>query len=244
MKTDYSHRMMTGTTIVPVRTRTDIMVGIDSKVAFANKAIKAEPVCKITQVGRVFFASAKFAGNRAVGLVVSEFARQAVEGGGTIAHIIDRFEQTIKQPLYEYMRGFRQYDVTRYDSMFGNDSVLDVVFFGIEDEPIIAYRRFTPVFRSQEARFCMDGKDRIRVLESGVGFIMLGHVEPLIRFVTQRPNYWNELGLKHAIRNLIQLAIDDDPSLVGPPIVIVGINGKGARWVQGSKLCPAIQSYK
>lgn len=58
MKTDYSQRMMTGTAIVPVRTRTDIMVGIDSKVAFANKAIKAEPVCKIIQAGRVFFASA------------------------------------------------------------------------------------------------------------------------------------------------------------------------------------------
>jgi len=99
METGYTQTMMTGTTIVPVRTRSDIMVGIDSKVVFANKAIKAEPVCKITQVGRVFFASAKFAGNQAAGLVVSEFARQAVEGGGTIADIIDRFEQTIGQPL-------------------------------------------------------------------------------------------------------------------------------------------------
>ena len=243
METGYTHTLITGTTIVPVRTRTDIMVGIDSKMVFANKAIKAEPVCKITQVGRVFFCSAKFAGNQTAGLLVSEFARQAGEGGGTIARIIDRFEQTIAQPLYDYMRAFRQYDLTRYDLMFGDDSVLDVVFFGIEDEPIIAYRRFTPVFRSQNATFRMDKNDRIRVLESGVGFIMLGHVEPLISFVTQRPNYWNEVGLTHAIRNLIQLAIDDDPSLVGPPIVIVGVNGKGARWVLGSKLCPAIQNY-
>jgi len=144
----------------------------------------------------------------------------------------------------DYICGFRQYDVTRYESMFGNDSVLDVVFFGIEDEPIIAYRRFTPNFRPQEARFRMDRKARIPVLDTGVGFIMLGHVEPLIRFVLQRPNYWNEVGLKHAIRNLIQMAIDDDPSLVGPPIVIVGLNRKGARWVQGSRHCPAIQNYK
>ena len=114
----------------------------------------------------------------------------------------------------------------------------------MEDEPIIAYRRFTPDFGLQGARFRMDRKNRIRVLDTGVGFIMLGHVEPLIEFVTKRPNYWNEVGLKHAIRNLVQMAIDDDSNLVGPPIVIVGVNKKGARWVRGSRHCPAIQKYK
>lgn len=123
VKCDFRQNVLIGTAIVAVRTPTEIIVGADSKLT-TNDGSATESVCKIYQVGRVFFALAKYAGTRTNGFNVSDVVKEAIREGGRIADIQTRFHCLIKTPLYRTAAEFKNEDPGGTMNVFVMDQFL------------------------------------------------------------------------------------------------------------------------
>lgn len=231
-----------GTAVVAVRTATDIIVGADGKINYAVLAGNAQTTCKIFQVGRVFVVNAGMIVSAKFGYDAQEVATTAIQQGGSILEMIDRYEDLVGQPLLEAAADFHDKNPDLYKRMTGDGETLCTAFFGIEDDvPTLIHTQFEVMFSSGDAA------NKLKVgppRTVGLGhYLAWGHTRPLKEFLDRNPGYFGKAGDVNAIRNLIQLAIDDRPDKVGSPIAIICVNKAGAEWVGPSGCCPPITSY-
>jgi hypothetical protein len=70
--------------------------------------------------------------------------------------------------------------------------------------------------------------------------IYLGAHDAIDRFRGENPDSY-AVGLVKAVRQLVQLEIDDRPDSVGPPIDVLRITKDGPEWIEHKKECPNIQ---
>ncbi|MEK6286007.1 MAG: hypothetical protein AABO57_09730 [Acidobacteriota bacterium] len=222
-----------------LRTANDIIVGADSKVNYAVATGNVETTCKIFQVGRVFVASAGMIESAEFEYDARTIATAAIQQGSRILEMMDRYQDAISQPLLEAAGSLHDQNPALYQSMIGDGEVLDTAFFGIEnDVPALIYSQF-------EITFSPD-RDVMKVVPGILGvdhYLLWGHPRPLKKFLDSHHGYFDEVGDVNAIRNLIQIAIDDKPGKVGKPIVIIRVNTEGAEWVIESPCCPPIEPY-
>lgn len=234
---------MIGTAIVAVRTPTEIIVGADSKLTTSDGSI-TELVCKIYQVGRVFCALAKYAGTRTNGFNVSDVAKEAIKEGGSIADIQTRFHCLIGTPLYRTAQAFKNEDPTGYHECFRDGSILDIVFFGFENQsPRLALSKLTPVFPPDEPRMRVDSSNDLRGKDGNPDYAFLGNVSALGTLIKQEPDYFLNIDTAEAVHRLVQIAINDAPDWSGEPIDILRVTSKGAEWIQRKQECPDIEPY-
>jgi hypothetical protein len=218
------------TTIVAVKTDKEIVVGADSKVSWIKETFR-ETDCKIHQVGNVFFALAGIAGDAGTGFSVARIATQAIKNNQTIQDAVVEFVAMIQDPIYSYVKSMKFQMPDWYNGNYGNGSFMDIVFFGFENgEPEMYYLNCWP-----------DNLDA-KGFKPGFSFIFLGCWKSLSELVETQPDYW-DMGIIKATCNLIQLAINDYPQHVGPPINIVRITADGAEWIQKSSGCPELKAY-
>lgn len=230
-----------GTVIVAVRTPGEIIVGADSKASYAGTEY-TESHCKINQVGNLFFAAAKLVGDNKDRFSVKRIASEAINKGGTISDIVTNFERLVALPLYDLSASIKNNNPDLYEGISSGGSILDILFFGIENNnPTMFYRTFNPLFPPFEPSF--SGMRGQVINDDRPAYICLGHTWPLAPHITEGPEYWKKMGLVSGVRNLIQIAIKDDPSMVGGPITILRIDRKGGKWIEKSPQCPPIKKY-
>jgi hypothetical protein len=226
---------------VAVRTHTDIIVGADSKVHYdvATDNVVGT-TCKIFQVGRVFFAFAGFIWSKHFDYDPRAIATGAIQQGGTIVEMMDRYQDSVSPPLLEAATYYHDKHPDLYQRMTADSGeVLDTAFFGVEnDTPVLVSSGFEMTFSADEDTL----KVEPGILEVG-HYLAWGHTRPLKEFLEKRHGYFDELGDVSAIENLIQLAIADRPDMVGEPIAIIRVNRTGAEWVKPSACCPPIEPY-
>lgn len=241
MELSSAQNPVVGTAIVAVRTPNEVVVAADSKATYAGTT-QTESHCKINQEGNIFFTSAKLVGDDKNKFSAANIARQAIRQGGTLRDILIRFEKMVAVPLYNFSFSIKENNLDLYYQISGGESVLDVVFCGIENNsPLLMYRTFMPAFPPDEPSL-QGERGEIRN-DDKPAFICLGHTRPLGPFLQTHPDYLRRVGLVNAVRNLIQIAIDDDPKFVGPPITILRVDRRRATWIQKSPACPPIKKY-
>lgn len=234
---------MIGTAIVAVRTPTEIIVGADSKLTTTDGSIP-ELVCKIYQVGRVFFALAKYAGTRTNGFNVSDVAKEAIKDGGSIADIQTRFHCLIGTPLYRTAQAFKNEDPTGYYECFRDGSILDIVFFGFENQsPVLALSKLTPIFPPYGKTMTVEFHNDMRGEDGDLGCALLGQISAPGTLMKQQPDYVLNIGPAEAVHRLVRLAINECPEWCGEPIDILRVTSKGAEWIQRKQECPDIEPY-
>lgn len=217
------------TTIVASRTDTEIVVGADSKVTWARDGLR-EVDCKIYQVGKVFFALAGIGGDAGTDFSVAEIVKQVASSRGRLEEIVRTCELMIQSPLYATIEGMKIQHPEFFERHLSQGSYLDIVFFGFENGLAAMYLQSYWADKIESKGF-----------RGRFDFTFLGYWKPLAQFIETRHDYWN-IGITAATRNLIQMAIDDNPDLVGPPISIIRITADGAEWVQKSPQCPELET--
>jgi 20S proteasome alpha/beta subunit len=90
--------LMTGSTVVAVRTPSEIYVGADSRLVAYGDDIKRS-TCKIRQVGNLFFAYTGLIGDSAGRFNVAETVTKARKDSDGISATVQVFEQMIVGPL-------------------------------------------------------------------------------------------------------------------------------------------------
>jgi hypothetical protein len=231
-----------GTAIVVLQTPTNIIVGADTKVV--RDSAGSTCMCKIFQVGNRFFTYAKFGGHPELSVV--DFATKAIELGGPIKKIADRFSIGICAPFYSFLASYRQAEPDHYLKNVADGTALDIAIFGIEDAgTTVAYRLFTPDFSSQ--RMGYSGGNGLIPSGCDLGFLFLGHVAPMQAHFEQNRDLfkvaWDEsgyAGLVAAVESLIKIAIADKPESVGEPITILSVSRDDTRWAMNPGTCPDI----
>ena len=226
------------TSIVAIKTPTQVVLGADSKVKYFTPDGPGPDAreCKIVQEGSVFFGVAFVASNTKTGFDAEDIAARAIRRARTIEEIVTEFQTMVTGPLRRALKALPQY--------YWRDEVKDKAQFQIV---FAAMERGFPVLCGIDIRAAGDSFNLIPQT--------IGLCRPIER--TNGPSGVLSFGLHNAIdaylpthqgsilrdpaagvRTLIQLEVDEDKDHVGPPINILRLNKQGAKWLNNEENCP------
>lgn len=217
-------------TVLYVRyTSNEIIIATDSKRT-AEMGLTV-CVCKVSQIGDTFVASAGLAEYGSFD--PKDFARQAIQSSKTLPEVRDRFEQLIRQPLIDVLKKVRSRNPARYE-VFKHGSVIDVVFVRFIDGPELAASALTP----------RDTKDDAIVLDSHP-ITLSGPVKRAQRIsvgISKRaelyidqPNFWAK-GTVAGVQRVLVMSIEDNNE-AGGPIDLVQLTKGSVRWFPREPKC-------
>jgi hypothetical protein len=237
------------TTVITMRTATDIYIGADSKVASMrlDGSVSYVRQCKIGQVGNIFFAAAGAYGrkpmpsedpNSRLDIRSSLIKSRAL--GGTMHQIIARFSDVYADEILRTLEIVRRSSPKQYEE--ATTSPVYVYFVGFEgDTPVSLGRTFAP--RKSDAAVttiriteydCPPNCAEPHVVGVGYGNIIKDFSPDVLK--TRSPT--------DVIREIVELSIKEDPEQKsGIPVDILHLTKYGASWIQKKKECPEIKPY-
>ena len=227
------------TTILSVRTPTDIYVGADSKITIIRpdgSAFHAADDCKILQAGKVFFAAAGPYG--APGLTVWSSFLESASLGGTVYQIATRFAELYATAMTRNSQSVLMSSPRQYERLIRTP--VNAYFFGFEgDTPVSLHKQFLHQTHGT-------GTDAtVRMVEfdcppscTEPHVLGVGHAD-IFKTLSS-----TSLGTKSPvdfIREQIASGIRNDPTYSGPPIDILRLTKDGAKWIQKKPQCAEIK---
>ena len=233
------------TTVALIRTPREIFVAADSAVQGQHEA----NFCKIEQVGKNFFAVEGVAEINALtngkpdpakSFHVKTRAERAAKRPGTIAEIALSFEHEA-EPVFQKIVAQNKKDAPEgyKRHLSSRPEALQVLFFGIDPDKAPAYALIIfgvkdkahgdPIVTVQR-RFC-PGKDCYEPAD----ITLLGESRKAME-LTKQPGFPG-LDIAGAVRELVQVEIQDRPKLVKPPIDVLELSILGANWVSVKSQC-------
>jgi hypothetical protein len=232
--------IVSATTIIAVRTPTEIYVGVDSKV----KATKPDGTvlyqnrCKLIQLGSRFLTAAGPFEAPGLDMRASFIASQTE--GGTLSQIARRFTNHYALGIDKSLQTLRRTNPAQFEQL--TSQPISVFFFGFDSNiPVAIEKRFVldkvqPANSTNIKIFdnsCPPGCDDFGILFTGHANAVKGL--SLVSLKTQSPI--------ELIRERIALSIKSDPTNSGYPIDIVRLSKGGGKWIQNEKQCPEIKPY-
>lgn len=228
------------TTIVAVRTKSEIWIGADSKVTdtFGNER-ESRP-CKIVAAAGVHFAYAGFARNAKTGFSVPQAAAAALAEEPTSAPTrkAEILGIRLGEKLESEIRGIRETDFVTYREKIEGKTFLRILVAGFEKgKPVLLVRQF---------RFGQKADGGIGVIVSNddcgtgckdkIATRFLGETAAIDGLPEETRDFWKP-GYAAGVRKLIELQIAAREDYVGPPIDIIRLTSKRASWVQRKPEC-------
>jgi hypothetical protein len=236
-----SSSIVSATTIIAVRTPTEIYVGADSKATVINQdgTVFYRELCKIQQFGSIFFAAA--GPTAGPGLDIRASFKESQAAGGTLHQIASRFADIYATAMAKTSQSMRYVSAAQYAKL--TNQVITITFFGFDGEiPVLLQKRFAFAANQPENATNIDvtESDCPPVCEGMVKMLFIGHADA-IAGISQ--SSIQTQTLVEMIRERIALSIKSDPENSGHPIDILHLTRAGAKWIQNEKQCPAIQPY-
>jgi hypothetical protein len=230
------------TTVITMRTATDIYIGADSRVASMrlDGSVSYRQQCKIGQVGNIFFAAAGAYGRKPMPsedpnsrLDITSFLNNARALGGTMHQIVARFSDVYADEILRTLEIVRRSSPKQYAK--ASTSSVYVYFLGFEgDTPVSLRRTFTPmksdaaVTSMRIAEYdCPANCAEPHVIGVGYGNIIKNFSPDVLK--TRSPT--------EIIRAAVELSIKEDPEQKsGMPVDILHLTKHGS-WIQKKKEC-------
>jgi hypothetical protein len=230
------------TTIVAVRTSTDIYVGADSRVIGVRPdgTVYYDLKCKIGQVGKIFFAGAGPYEYGPTGLNIRLLLIEAQRPGSSVNETVERFATLYADALTRTSRTAQKDSPMVYNKYFLNGRVYVYLFAFENGIPLYFGRIFTiqssndSVTVSTEQRDCPPDCPGTEPTLHAVGYADVIKKASPDALLTRPPIPF--------ITEVIEASIREDPDhKSGGPIDILHLSKDGARWVQKKKECAEIQ---
>ncbi len=207
----------------------EIVIGADSKrTAETGETVC---VCKITQIGDTFVASAGLAEYGTFDPM--EYAREAIATSQTLVESRTKFEQLIEQPLIDVLKKLRKKNQDRYEA-FKRGAAVNMIFVKFTDLPELVATALTP----------RDGRDGSIMLDKNP-ITLIGNVKRPKRIsvgvskraevLLDQPSFWSG-GTVAAVQRVLQISIEDNNE-AGNPIDVVQITKGSARWYPREPEC-------
>jgi hypothetical protein len=220
-----------GTSIIAVRTSTEIVLGADSKLISTDGTI-TRAACKIGVSKDVSWGEAGILEIPSVGFSIAKMASDIM--GRTTDPVetrISTFENRVSPELINVLKAMsHDYFLAHYKET----APLEMVFAYFEDAvPHVDGVTFMATSRVVTGDISLE---IIRVVSPSNKFPdtmveSLGRHEAADQEVNRFPNIWGALGIPWAVRHLIETEINAVPAEVGRPIAILAIDKTGPRWI-------------
>lgn len=229
------------TTIVVVRTSTEIYIGADSKITDIRNESLTSTACKIRQEDDLFFAFSGLPKIPGVKSGLMEIIEKASEGGGTITEKVEDFDDIIVDAWSEGLQAVKKERPQFYKKELMGKIVLQIAFAGIQKrKPVFFMRHLKAVERDGLPTIAIYKKSCPGDCRQGKVTAYLGHTGALKGYISDHSDVW-KAGYVQGIRELITLQMEAEPEHVGPPIDILRIDRMGAEWIQIKPECPEIE---
>lgn len=229
------------TTIIVVRTPTEIYIGADSKITDIKNESLTSTACKIRQEGDLFFAFSGLPKIPGIEYDLMEIVEEAASDGGTITEQVEEFGDIIVEEWSEGLQKLKEDRSQLYKKELLGKIILQVAFAGIQKrKPVFFMVHLKVMERDGSPTIAISRKSCPGDCQQGKVIAYLGDTGALKQYMSDRSNAWKS-GYVQGIRKLIALQMEAEPEYVGPPIDILHINKTGAEWVQIKPECPEIE---
>lgn len=232
------------TSIVAVRSPTEIVVAADSMERWAGDQRAPTTVCKIRQFGHWFFAFAGVSQDINVKFKVIDIASQASKEAGNVRMAADNFERAILKALPPVLENAARVFPDFYTQHIDAKDALSAIFFGFEGGVAHLHLR---LFIPTGFQIGLGTIKNIRVdygeEKPGISYLLLGVSEFTNQFTYRNPDFFLKTSFADAARWLVEMEIVSAPQSAGPPVDVVRITGEGAQWIQKKQECLEIQTY-
>lgn len=229
------------TTIVVARTRSEIVIGADSKVTdtFGNDLNKR--ACKILQVGNLFIAFEGLEVDRKTGFNVPEISTTALNSrpSGPMTEKISILTGFLVSELLVELSHLKTHEPdTYFRKIEGGQLFLRLIVAGFEKgKPLVFVRSFRALqYNPGQIGVTVIPDDCLDNCEGAVVTRFLGESDAIDGLPEETPGFW-KAGLSEGVRRLIETEIAARSEYVGPPIDIVRISKSGAQWIQRKPEC-------
>jgi hypothetical protein len=226
------------TSIVAVRTSTEVVIAADSLVT--NPSRPPEAVCKITLLGaKRAFALARLAEYHVVQFDAVALAMQAATKGRNLKQVEFAFRASTKPELIKALTAMKTHAPEIYKEF--SPLALETLFAGIDNgTPLLIVTYYLPVVAEDgtitlktQSRFCPGA------CGEPAFFTFLGE------YAAINAEFRSTIESKtpiNAAHDLVQLEIDAASDTVGPPIAVLRISKVGYEWPYSGKCQPDAKS--
>lgn len=236
-----NYNYLTGTSIVAIRTGTEVVVGADSLAVLTGEDASPIYVCKILQVGRAFFATARLVADNQGEFDVARTVRATYRENEPLLASVRRFETEMVPQLREVVAYIRDHDRRYFEKEVANKPALEIAFFGWEDSAPVLYLRYFTVRAAPDSSFTISARQKNCPGDcpGGVVYTALGHHDAIDEKLKRVPHYWRR-GTVTSVRELIELEARAKPQFVGGAIDIIHLTASGPKWPQHKPQCPPL----
>ena len=237
----FSANTASSTTVIVVRTPTEIYIGADSKITDVRNESLTSTACKIRQVDDLFFAFSGLPKMPGVESDLMEIIEEASRDGGTIADKVEEFDDIITDEWSEGLQELKKERPQFYKEEVKGRIILQVAFAGIQKrKPVFFLIHIKAVERDGFPAIDISKKSCPGDCQQGKVIAYFGHTGALKQYMSDRSNAWKS-GYVQGIRKLITLQMEAQPEYVGPPIDILHIDRMGAEWIEVKSECPEVE---
>jgi hypothetical protein len=239
------------TTVVAVKTPTEVVIGADSKVTDTFGNAFERQACKIVPAGSVVFAYEGMARDRRTGFDVARTARAALlaRREATAAERVGDMTGALADALFAELPRLKRLDPDTYRVKVEGRVFLKILVAAFEGgRPLLFVRHFRAApSRADIVGVTVIPDDCLADCGGGAGAThvmrFLGESEAIEGLAEETPGFWDE-GVAEGVRRLVETEIAARAEYVGPPVDILRLDRSGARWVQKKPACPATQQTR
>jgi len=232
------------TTVVSVRANDGFIIAVDSKVTYVghgNGNKGPAVVCKIFQLGPLYFTFAGLANDRNRGFFPEKIMANNFSAADSFAHNIERIDRAVSDSLKAEMRRLQTEDPDgfAFNNKPGADTLSIIAGEMVNGSPYMSGRGFQYVTKAATVAIsrlncpgdCLDG----------VEFFLAGSAKVTKNNLVE---FLNNGKIAHDLvtesRKLVEAEIRASPDEVGPPITILKVDKNGASWISNDVGCPVV----
>lgn len=225
------------TSIVAVRTPRSIIIAADSKPTY--RGTPGPPtVCKIYRTGRLYFAISGLDYDEARHFFPAQIVASNFSDAVPFNRAVARVESAVKAALLAELDTLKSSDPQTFRFTIKGHDVTSILLAEVRNGiPRLAAREFqyadSPSPHLKVNRITCPGN-----CPPGNEYVFLGDQAEASQFVKEhRREALNPLALPES---LVSLEAKSHPSDVGPPIVVLRLSSRGARWISNDSACPVV----
>jgi len=227
------------TSVVVVRTAKEIAIAADSeRVVMSPGGASANEICKIRREGHIYFSLAEVIKDSATGFDAYRTASDAAGGAASVQDAADAFQRAINPYLVPTLKSVRQNYPAYYQATIHNGSLLDAMFFGVEQRvPIVVMMTFAVFDWNASDPLIVPTRAVHHETGAEVQILWIGSIAPIM--ATMRDQGWRQaiagLPPPQAAFALVNIALQANPEVIAPPIDVLEVKGDHARWIRRSR---------
>ena len=209
----------------------EIVIGADSKRTAETGATIC--VCKITQIGDTFVASAGLAEYGEFD--PREVAKDAIASTNTIVEARTKFERLIERRLLDVLKKVKNRNPERY-AAFKQGAAVNMIFARFNDTPELVGIALTPR-EDRNGSIVLDKREITLIGELKRSQRIFVGVSKRAQMILDRPSLWAK-GTVAGVQTILEMSIEDNKE-AGGPIDVVQLTKGAVKWFPREPSCDA-----